>query len=95
MLLALAGPWRALEPQQVIAAASLGAGPWRRLWRIKLPLLAGPLATAAAIGFAVSAAQFLAVLLPGAGRVQVLATEAVALASGADRRLSALQWVLR
>ncbi|PCD76527.1 ABC transporter permease [Pseudothioclava arenosa] len=94
VLLALAGPWRALDPQQVIAAASLGAGPWRRLWRIKLPLLAGPLATAAAIGFAVSAAQFLAVLLPGAGRVQVLATEAVALASGADRRLSALHGLL-
>lgn len=92
--LALAGPWRALDRTQTRAAAGLGARPAQVLWRVKLPQLAGPLATVAAIGFAVSAAQYLAVLLPAAGRVQVLATEAVALASGADRRLAALHGLL-
>lgn len=90
VMIALTGPWRAMDAQHLAAAASLGAGPMRRFWRVKLPLMLRPLLTAAAIGFAVACAQFLAVLLPGAGRVQTLATEAVALASGADRRLSAL-----
>ncbi|WP_077701031.1 ABC transporter permease [Thioclava nitratireducens] len=90
VMIALAGPWRALDPAHLASAASLGAGPTRRLLRIKLPMLLGPICAAAAIGVAVSVAQYLAVLLPGAGRVQALATEAVALASGADRRLAAI-----
>lgn len=90
VMIALAGPWRAMDAQQIASAASLGAGPARRFWRVKLALMLRPLLTAAALGFAVACAQFLAVLLPGAGRVQTLATEAVALASGADRRLAAL-----
>lgn len=90
VMIAMAGPWRALDAAQLASAASLGAGPWRRLVAVKLPILLGPICAAAAIGVAVSVAQYLAVLLPGAGRVQALATEAVALASGADRRLAAI-----
>ncbi|TMV94577.1 ABC transporter permease [Thioclava sp. BHET1] len=90
VMIALTGPWRALDPGLTASAASLGAGPMRRLFRVKLPVLSAPLMTAAAIGVAVSVAQYLAVLLPGAGRVPALATEAVALASGADRRLTAI-----
>jgi len=88
-LIALAGPWQALDREMLRSAASLGAGPWRCLLRVKLPLLARPIAAAAAVVFAVSAAQYLAVLLPGAGRIATLGTEAVALASGADRRAAA------
>lgn len=91
VMIALAGPWRALDPAQIRSAASLGAGSGRRLWAVKLPILLRPLMVAAAVGFAVAAAQYLAVLLPGAGRVRVLATEAVALSSGADRRIAAVQ----
>ncbi|AOZ70344.1 hypothetical protein LPB142_14280 [Rhodobacter xanthinilyticus] len=87
--LTLAGPWRGLGRAEFDAAASLGAGPWRRLVRLRLPMLARPLAVAAAVGFSVSVAQYLAVLLPGGGRVATLTTEAVALASGADRRVAA------
>ena len=43
--------------------------------------------TAAAVGFAVSVGQYLPTLLVGAGRIQTLTTEAVALASGGDRRV--------
>ena len=43
--------------------------------------------TAAAVGLAVSVAQFLPTLLIGGGRVATLTTEAVALAAGANRRV--------
>jgi putative thiamine transport system permease protein len=52
-------------------------------------LLAGPLATAAAIGFAVSLAQYVPVQLIGGGMVPTLTTEAVTLASGGSRQLLA------
>jgi putative thiamine transport system permease protein len=50
-------------------------------------MLLRPLLTAAAVGFAVSVGQYLPTLLVGAGRVRTLTTEAVALASGGDRRV--------
>ena len=59
------------------------------LVRVKLPLLAGPLALAFAIGVAVSVAQYLSTLFAGGGRVATLTTEALALAGGGDRRLAA------
>jgi putative thiamine transport system permease protein len=42
--------------------------------------------TAFAVGFAVSVGQYLPTLLVGGGRMPTLTTEAVALASGGDRR---------
>lgn len=45
------------------AAAALGAGPWRSLWRVELPLLRPALTTAAAFGFAISLGEFGASLL--------------------------------
>ena len=88
--LALADPWRALDPRYARAAAALGAGPLRRIVAVKLPILTGPLALAFAIGVAVSVAQYLATLFAGGGRVATLTTEALALAGGGDRRLSAM-----
>jgi putative thiamine transport system permease protein len=87
LFLSLADPWRAFDPRIALAAASLGASRWRTLLRIKLPLLARPLLIAVAVGFAVSVGQYLATLFAGAGRVATLTTEAVTLASGADRRV--------
>ena len=49
-------------------------------------MLLHPILTAVAVGLAVSVGQYLATLLIGGGRVQTLTTEAVALASGGDRR---------
>jgi putative thiamine transport system permease protein len=88
LMIALAGPWRAFDPRLIRAAASLGAGRWRRLIRIKLPVLIAPTLTAAAIGIAVSVAQYLPTLFLGAGRISTLTTEAVTLASGSDRRIT-------
>lgn len=88
VLLSLSGPWRAVDPRLMRTAAALGAGPWRRLVAVRLPVLLRPLLTAWAIGIAVSVAQYLPTLYLGAGRVATLTTEAVTLASGSDRRVS-------
>lgn len=90
VMIALSDPWRALDPRLDRAAAALGAGPWRRLIRVKLPVLLAPAATAAAVGIAVSVAQYLPTLFMGAGRIATLTTEAVTLSSASDRRIAAV-----
>lgn len=87
VMLALSDPWRALDPRYMRAAAALGASRSRTLIEVKLPILLTPILTAAAIGFAVSVAQYLPTLFLGAGRVSTLTTEAVTLSSGGDRRI--------
>ena len=87
VFLSLADPFRAWDGRIGLVAASLGAGPDRVLWRVRLPMLLRPVLTAAAVGFAVSVGQYLPTLLIGLGRVSTLTTEAVALSSGGDRRL--------
>jgi putative thiamine transport system permease protein len=49
-------------------------------------MLLRPILTAAAVGFAVSVGLYLPTLLVGAGRLPTVTTEAVALASGGNRR---------
>lgn len=85
VFLSLADPWRALDPRFARSAASLGASPLRIFMRLKLPMLLRPLLVSAAIGIAVSVGQYLATVFAGAGRVATISTEALTLASGADR----------
>ena len=86
VFLSLSGPFRAWDGRLARVAAGLGATRNRALWTLRLPMLTGPLLTAAAVGLAVSVGQYLPTLLLGGGRVTTLVTEAVALASGGDRR---------
>ncbi|WP_050769163.1 ABC transporter permease [Oceanicola granulosus] len=86
VFLSLSGPWRAWDGRIATLAAALGAAPGRTLWQVRLPMMLRPLLTAAAVGFAVSVGQYLPTLLTGGGRVSTLTTEALALASGGDRR---------
>jgi putative thiamine transport system permease protein len=58
--------------------------------RIKLPMLFRPLLFSLAVGFSVSVAQYIPTMLVGAGRFSTLTTEAVAIASGSDRRAMAV-----
>ena len=88
--LALARPWQSLDGRYIRSAAALGLGRWQRLSRVKLPLLRQPIAIALALGFSVSMAQYLPTLIIGEGRLVSLTTEAVALSSGGDRRLTAV-----
>ena len=98
VLLALEPAYLAVDPRQSAVVASLGQGRWTDLLRIKWPLLQRAIASAWAVGFAVSVAQYLPTLYVGAGRFATVTTEAVTLASGAQRSLmsayAALQMLL-
>ncbi len=85
--LSLADPWRAWDTRYAAAAHGMGHGANRVFWSVRLPMLLTPVLTAAAVGFAVSIGQYLATLLIGSGRFPTITTEAVALASGGDRRV--------
>ena len=87
VLLSLAEPWRSFDPRLAQAARALGHGADAVFWRVRLPILTRPVLTAWAVGFAVSVGLYLPTLLIGAGRVPTVTTEALALASGGDRRL--------
>jgi putative thiamine transport system permease protein len=87
--LLLSDGWAHQEPQYAAMARSLGHGRWAVFLRIKLPMLRGALALALAVGMSVSVALYLPTLFAGGGRIATLATEAVALAQGGDRRLAA------
>lgn len=97
-LLMLASPWRSLDKGYEQQAQILGAGYWRRLLRVRVPLLLRPILTAWAVAMAVSIAQYLPTLLLGAGRFPTLTTELVTSFGGVDRRvigtLASLQMAL-
>lgn len=88
VLLALSPAYLGFDARYAQLNASLGHGTWRLLWRVKWPLLRRSLASAAAVGFAVSVAQYLPTLYVGAGRFASVTTEAVTLASGGQRSLT-------
>jgi putative thiamine transport system permease protein len=98
VLIALTPAYTGFDPRLRQVCASLGHGRAMFLWRVKWPLLRAALTSALAIGMAVSVAQYLPTLFIGAGRFATVTTEAVTLASGAQRSLTAayawLQWLL-
>ncbi|WP_394427164.1 ABC transporter permease [Vreelandella stevensii] len=93
LYLSLAEAYRQLDPRWIHMAQSLGVTPNRAFWRVRLPLLLAPLLTSLAVGLAVSISLYLPTQLLGAGRVSTVTTEAVALASGGNRRLIGV-WAL-
>ena len=89
VFVALAPAWRQFDRRYEQTALALGRSRAAFWWRIKLPLLAAPVAAASAVGFAVSVAQYLPTLYIGAGRHATVTTEAVTLASGGQRHAAA------
>ncbi|MBC8036110.1 MAG: ABC transporter permease, partial [Rhizobiales bacterium] len=89
VFIVLKGPYRAFDPRFRAVAHGLNAGKLRFWLRVKAPLLKAPLATAAAIGFSVGVVQFVPAQLIAAGRYSTLPMEAVTLASGGHRPLTA------
>lgn len=98
VLIALSPAYTGFDARYAQVTASLGHRRFAFLLKVKWPLLKAALASALAVGFAVSAAQYLPTLFIGAGRFATITTEAVTLASGAQRSLTAayawLQWLL-
>ncbi|HIF9495980.1 TPA: ABC transporter permease [Photobacterium damselae] len=95
MYLALDGTWRSYDPRYSYTAASLGISPVRVWWQVKRPQLMTGIIFAFAMGLSVSFAQYLPTQMLGAGRITTLTTEAVALASGQDRRVTAIYGLLQ
>jgi thiamine transport system permease protein len=67
--------WAGIDRRMSEAAATLGAGPWRRLREITLPALGPALAAAAAIVFLFSLTSFGVVLVLGGPRFSTLEAE--------------------
>lgn len=88
--LALDGPWKSYNDNFSKAALSLGKAPLTVFIQIKARLLLPAILYAWAIGASVSLAQYLPTLMLGGGRIATITTEAVALSSGFDRRVTAI-----
>lgn len=95
VFLTLSGSYRSYDERYVQVALCLGKSWWRAFLRVKLPMLARPIAFSVATGFAVSVVQFLPTLYVGAGRYSTITTETVALASGSDKRIVAVYALLQ
>jgi len=95
MFLSLAISYRKLDLRYAKVAASLGCSPFKVFYAVKLPQLLPPMLFSCALGLAVSFGQYLPTLLLGGGRINTLTTEAVAIASGASRRLSAVYVIMQ
>lgn len=97
-LIALSPAYQGFDVRLWHTASSLGASRWRFLLCVKWPMLRTALFAAFAVGFAVSISQYLPTLYIGGGRISTVTTEAVTLASGGQRSLSAafawMQWLL-
>ncbi len=88
--LALDGPWKSFDTGLTRVALSLGKSPFQTWWKVKMPILLPAIVFAWAVGISVSLAQYLPTLMLGAGRISTITTEAVALSSGFDRRVTAI-----
>lgn len=95
LYLALDGPWRNYDIRLDQSARSLGLNGWQTWWRVKRPLMLPAIWLGLAVGISVSLAQYLPTQMLGAGRISTVTTEAVALASGQDRRVSAVYGLLQ
>lgn len=98
VLIALSPAYLGFDSRYWAICATLNKSRGQFLTQVKWPLLRASLSAALAVGFAVSVAQYLPTLYIGAGRFATVTTEAVTLASGAQRSLTsayaALQWLL-
>jgi putative thiamine transport system permease protein len=89
VFIALAPAYLGFDKRYEQVSSSLGSTRFAFLLHVKWPLLRASLASAFAVGFAVSVAQYLPTMFVGAGRFATVTTEAVTLASGGQRSLTA------
>jgi putative thiamine transport system permease protein len=92
---ALAPAYRSFDKRLEQTSHALGRSHAAFLWHVKWPMLRGPLASAFAVGFAVSVTQYLSTQFIAAGRLSTVTTEALTLASGGQRNVAAAFAVLQ
>ncbi|MFA0414521.1 ABC transporter permease [Vibrio renipiscarius] len=93
--LALDGPWQSYNQNFTNTSLSLGKSPVATFVTVKIRILLPALLYAWAVGASVSLAQYLPTLMLGGGRIATMTTEAVALSSGFDRRVTAIYAILQ
>lgn len=93
--LTLNGAWLSYDKKWDRTAYSLGYTPWQTFWRVRRVQLMSAIWLGVGVGISVSLAQYLPTQLLGAGRINTLTTQAVALASGQDQRISAIYALLQ
>ncbi len=86
VMLSLSPSWRRFDVRYIAVAQTLGAGPVRRFFRVRMAMMLMPILTAFAVGFAVSSALYLPTIFASNGRIITLTTEAVTMAAGAGRQ---------
>ncbi len=89
VIIMLCAPYRAYDARWRSVSSGLLQTRWRFLTAVKWPMLKAPILSAAAVGFAVSFAQYVPAQLASAGRYTTLPIEAVTLTSGGTRSLIA------
>ncbi|MGF1723735.1 ABC transporter permease [Photobacterium nomapromontoriensis] len=95
LYLTLDGAWRSYDVRLDQCSRSLGMTGWQTWWQIKRPQVQPAILMGLAVGISVSLAQYLSTQMLGAGRISTVTTEAVALASGQDRRVTAIYGLLQ
>ncbi|MCK5098751.1 MAG: hypothetical protein KAR45_11650 [Desulfobacteraceae bacterium] len=90
VFLTLSATYRSFDARYTNTGAILCGSVLRSFLYIKLPILMRPVLFAFAVGFSVSVAQYIPTIFIGAGRFSTITTEAVNMASGADRRVVAV-----
>lgn len=86
MLLCLMTVVLKLDPEQFLAAANLGAGPWHRWWHVMLPQCRGGIAAGSVLVFSMSASAYVTPVLLGGTQTKTMATEIY------DLAISYLEW---
>lgn len=96
--LVLAPQEQAFDQRYLLVARAAGYSFWRSWWRVKRPLLAGPLHLSLALAMFISITQYVPTLLMGGGRVATVTTDLMAASSGINTQLAAIyalmQWLL-
>ncbi|MDF1566602.1 MAG: ABC transporter permease subunit [Spirochaetaceae bacterium] len=90
MLRALMGGFEAMGDSYVITAANLGAGRWRRIWQVELPLLIPAVVSGGSVVFLVAFSDYYLVFLVGGGAISGYSGYLFPFLTSSDRPVAAL-----